>query len=105
MVVTGKKWGLGAAFKSAVCANVPAVTVTHFRQFLARHFTALTAATIKEQCPIKIQRFARCLDFIQGKINGSGQHIFGAFGNASDINQLCAFLKCARELFTRRVSI
>ncbi len=95
MFVTGKELGLGAAFKSAVCANVLAVTVTHFRQFLARHFTALTAATIKEPCPIKIQSFARCLDFVQGKINGSGQHTFGAFGSASDINQLCAFLNCA----------
>ena len=95
MFVTGKEWGLGAAFKSDVCANVPAVTVTRFRQFLVRHFTTLTAATIQEPCPIKIQPFERCLDFVQGKINGSGEHALGAFGRASDINQLCAFLNCA----------
>ena len=52
-----KKWGLGAAFKCAVGANGPTVAVTHFRQFLARHFTTLTAATIKQQGPIKIQPF------------------------------------------------
>ena len=105
MVAAGKAWVLGVAFKSAVCANVATVTVTHFRQFPARHFTTLTTAAIQEQGPIKIQPFKCCLDSVQGKINGSSQHTFGALGGAADINQLCAFLNCARKLVTSCVSV